>query len=173
MAGESKAIRAPPLSKLGGKRIRFVLPERPLGRFVLLPLIDVLTRRRLRLQSTQGMVTGMARQDLTGVPDGGELARLANGLVIVRRKKHEPIDFDHAGDLARLTDKRNGSKFLPEWTLQGYVEWLSAAAESMAHTPQTLTISFGREVGYSNGKKVDKIRIVSDGRYVHAYPVGD
>lgn len=98
---------------------------------------------------------------------------LENGLVLVRRRKHEPIDFESADDLAKQTDKRSGSKFLPDWTLQAYVEWLAEEARRLPREPQSRTIVMDRAVGYSNGRKVDKIRIVSDGHYVHAYPVGD
>ena len=69
----------------------------------------------------------MNREDLAGVPDGETLRRLPSGLEIVRRRKHEPVDFEgrSRNDQARLTDKRFGSKFLQEWNLAWVTDWIA------------------------------------------------
>jgi len=61
---------------------------------------------------------------LRAVPDGCVLYTLPNGIKIVRRKKHEPIDAANLSrqDLERLTGKENGAKFLPGTTLARIVE---------------------------------------------------
>src|ERR1041384_6862606 len=77
---------------------------------------------------------------LRDVPDGGALATLASGLIVLRRYKHLPIDFAAAkakGRLAQLTDKVSGSKFLPEWTLASYLEWITARVQGLQWTSQS------------------------------------
>ena len=68
----------------------------------------------------------MGDPDLSRVPEGGTLRVLQSGLVIVRRRKHEPLPtFDlPREDLRRQTGKVAGSKFAPEWGLQQLVDWL-------------------------------------------------
>jgi hypothetical protein len=111
------------------------------------------------------------------VPDREPLEVLPGGLVLVRSMKREPIsskNLTRAKLLAR-TNKRRGSKFLPDWTLTRYVEWSRATIAKLGWTSQTgmasHEIAFDSPIGISHGEYVSTIRLVSDGRYVHAYPV--
>ncbi|MEE8169327.1 MAG: hypothetical protein V3T70_02155 [Phycisphaerae bacterium] len=120
----------------------------------------------------------MARDDLAGVPDGGTLRRLASGLEVVRRRKHEPIAHEQlqSAGLEHLTDKRHGSKFAPDWTLQRLTEWITSEIEARQWsigTAQDADVHFKNPVGYFLGKSVKTIRIISDGRFVHAFPIED
>ncbi|HEY3245234.1 MAG TPA: hypothetical protein VGM03_17975 [Phycisphaerae bacterium] len=81
----------------------------------------------------------MARQDLSAIPNREPLRRLASGLEIARARKHEPIDFSrlNRNQIERLTDKRFGSKFLPEWTLERLTDWIQEQVELQHWTPQS------------------------------------
>jgi hypothetical protein len=109
--------------------------------------------------------------------DGETIRRLPSGLEIVRRRKHEAIDFSSlsTADLKRLTGKTYGSKFSASWSLERVVELIAerVAADGWSTDtgPARVVVEMNDTVGYSNGKAVAAICIVSDGRYVHAYPV--
>ena len=122
----------------------------------------------------------MTRKDLAGIPDGGTLQVLKSGLEVVRRTKHEPVDFAKLSraELERRTDKRDGSKFLADWNLDRLVDWIENAAGELGWVAQPFEpdkhdFRFEVPVGYFRGKKVHTIRIVKDGRCIHAYPVED
>jgi len=120
---------------------------------------------------------------LHAVPDGEPLRVLDNGLVIIRRRKHEPTPdlLDLPPDqLRRRTDKRWGSKFSPDWhwPLPELVDWIEHQLIDHADhfTPgqrQQIDLVETQAIGFVAGRPTRTIRIVSDGRYVHAYPVGD
>jgi hypothetical protein len=102
---------------------------------------------------------------------------LPNGLAIVRWWRHEPIknitDLPR-NELTRLTSKKRGSKFNESWGLERVVEFVAAKVPELAwrmYEDNAETIVMNETVGWANGKEVHAIRIVSDGRYVHAYPV--
>ncbi len=120
------------------------------------------------------------RRPLREVRDGQALAVLSAGLAIVRRRKHEPIDFEAAGKkgaLRRLTGKLYGSKFSAEWTLDRYVKWITEQVSALGWSLQTGPIHHdvveAQIMGYCQGQPVHTIRIVSDGRHLHAYPIED
>ncbi len=115
-------------------------------------------------------------ESLRRVSDGHPLKILANGLVIIRRKKHEPIDMTGLSrqDIVDWTSKRSGSKFSSDWTLVRCVQWIEDQVTALGWTPETgpvtTTVVFEQTVGISAGKNACTIRLRSDGRYVHAYP---
>jgi hypothetical protein len=120
----------------------------------------------------------MARDDPAGVRDGETLRRLSSGLEIVRRRKHEPIDFEGLtrNERLRLTDKRFGSKFLPDWGIVRLTDWIADEIDTRkwtARTPLSVDVGLDRPVGIASGEETSTIRIMSDGRYVHAFPVED
>ena len=120
----------------------------------------------------------MTREDLAGVPDGETLRRLPSGLQIVRRQKHEPIDFESLtrNERVRLTDKRFGSKFLQDWGIVRLTNWIADEIDAQKWTAgdtHSVDIAFDRPVGIVGGEEASTIRIISDGRYVHAFPVED
>jgi hypothetical protein len=120
----------------------------------------------------------VVRDDLAGVPDGETLRRLESGLQIVRRRKHEPIDFEGLArnERVRLTDKRFGSKFLQDWGIVRLTDWIAEEIDSRnwtVGTPLSVDVAFDRPVGIVSGEETAIIRIISDGRYVHAFPVED
>ncbi|MGD0770216.1 MAG: hypothetical protein ABSB42_18695 [Tepidisphaeraceae bacterium] len=114
---------------------------------------------------------------LRSVLDGLPLKVLAGGLVIVRRKKHEPIDLAGltAEKIVERTSKRSGSKFTARWDLMRYANWIEARTGELHWTAKTGPVAmdtpFDEVVGISRGKEVYTIRLVSDGRHLHAYPV--
>jgi len=117
---------------------------------------------------------------LRSVRDGGVLHELPNGIQVVRRKKHEPIDMAQLtkGELARRTDKRNGSKFLPEISLKRIVEMtcqvlIEKGAEVGANIPYNR--AFDHPIGYSNGRPVKGLWVSrsNKGKLAHAYPVDE
>ena len=120
----------------------------------------------------------MTSEDLSRLPDGATLRRLPCDLEIVRRRKHEPIDVSRLSrsERAARTDKRHGSKFGLAWTLERLTDWIAERVEEYGWVPgrrQKLDVPFEEPVGYSVGTSVRTIRIMSDGRYVHAFPVED
>jgi len=120
----------------------------------------------------------MAREDLTASPDGATLRHLASGLEIVRRRKHEPVDLSGLtrDQLRQNTDKRAGSKFTSDWSLEKLVVWVGEQVERLGWAPGTARssdITLDSPVGHFVGKESRTIRIISDGRYVHAFPVED
>ncbi len=124
----------------------------------------------------EGPTGSDAEERYRGVRDGESLETLANGLVLIRRKKHEPISL--AGlkreEIVDATSKRSGSKFLSVWTLMRYVQWIQEQVNAFGWTqdtgPTTTVIHFNDHVGISRGIYVRKVRLRSDGRYIHAYP---
>ena len=105
---------------------------------------------------------------------------MPNGIKILRRKKHEPIDMAQLtkGEQERQTDKRNGSKFLPETSLKRIVEMtcqvlIEKGAEVGANIPYNKV--FDHPIGYSNGCPVKGLRVSrsNKGRLAHAYPVDE
>lgn len=113
------------------------------------------------------------------VRDRDALEILENDLVIIRAKKHEPMDFSGLPPrkIADITGKEFGSKFHPQWTLVRYVDWIRAEVERLRWTRVSGRITndfrFSGPIGTSRGEEVSTIRLVSDGHYVHAYPVED
>jgi hypothetical protein len=111
------------------------------------------------------------------VEDRAPLEVLVSGLIVVRCIKHEPIATGKVprATLRTMTDKLRGSKFAREWSLVPYVDWLTNMIQSLGWDHRTghasHEVEFPSPVGVSNGKPVYRIRIVSDGRYVHSYPV--
>jgi len=108
--------------------------------------------------------------------DGETIRLLPSGLEIVRRKKHEPIDQSGLSreEWARQTDKRNGSKFSEAWNLERLVDFIAVRVTGLGWRKgiaQEVTIPTHENVGWVKAKPVRAIKIVSDGRYVHAYPV--
>jgi hypothetical protein len=115
------------------------------------------------------------------IPDGGALLTLSNGLIIIRRRKHEWIESlaKAAPDKLRArTGKVWGSKFSRNWPLGRLVPWIAAEVETAGWTgdfqePNPLDVNVGQTVGLVAGADVHTIRIVCDGRHVHAYPIED
>ncbi len=71
-----------------------------------------------------------------------------------------------------------GSKFLEFWTLEALVdriesEVIVAGWTAAAQNPNPLDVVDRREIGLARGHKVHTIRIVCDGRHIHAYPIED
>ena len=118
---------------------------------------------------------------LNKIPDAGDLRQLESGLVIVRRMKHEwRTDLGHmTPERLRIhTGKVKGSKFLAAWSLDLLVEWIADQIDAAGWQRQDssflpLDISVDEPVGLVEGRKVYTIRIVGDGRHVHAYPIED
>lgn len=93
----------------------------------------------------------MAREDLTASPDGATLRHLASGLEIVRRRKHEPIDVANLSraELEKLTDKRFGSKFAADWSLEQLVDWTAHQVDMHRWTvgsPRHIGLPFERTI---------------------------
>ncbi len=123
----------------------------------------------------------MAKIDLNRVPDGGVLRTVDSGLQIIRRKKHEwheSLSKLNPKKLKERTGKVWGSKFLAFWTLESFVDQIEAEVilagwTPAAQLPNPLDVIATHEIGLANGCKVHTIRIVCDGRYIHAYPIED
>ena len=116
--------------------------------------------------------------DLARIPDGNALKRLECGVVIPRRRKHEPRPLDRVerGRLPQVTDKPRGSKFLPDWTLPRYVQWLEGviAEQGWRYPPgavQRIVLDLHRVVGVHNGERVTFVCVEIRGQNVHAWPV--
>ena len=112
------------------------------------------------------------------VPKGGTLYTLDNGIRIVRRPKHEPIDVDGL-DAARLkwkTDKNNGSKFLKGISLKRIVEMTEEVLRENRAVPEVRSAYnkvYAVPIGISEGKKVRAIRVDVGGGWAHGYPVNE
>lgn len=123
----------------------------------------------------------MAEGELNRVPDGEALRVLGNGLTILRRRKHEyspQLDDASPERVRELTGKVWGSKFTRDWPLDSLVSWIEerigqAGWELQPGHRQTMEVRLDGVVGLVAGDPVHTIRIVSDGSYVHAYPVRD
>ena len=113
------------------------------------------------------------------VQDREPLKTLANGLMIVRCKKHEPIDLANLSrkQVVLRTSKVFGSKFASDWNLVNYVEWIESRLEELGWTtatgPATDIQHFVSPIGIARGNAVHTIMLRSDGRFVHAYPDED
>jgi hypothetical protein len=115
------------------------------------------------------------------IPNGGALRVLPGGLTILRYEKHEwrdELDGLSAVKLRVRTGKVWGSKFLGAGPLHRLVEWMARHVEERGWTLQPGThyravIRASEFVGLVEARKVHTIRIVSDGRFVHAYPIED
>ena len=113
---------------------------------------------------------------LREVPNAGVLHELSNGIQIIRRRKHEPIDLPRREkELARQTNKCNGSKFLPETTLTRIVEMTSEVLlENRAEIGSNDCYNkvYDEPIGISAGRRVKGLRVCRSnrGRYAHAYP---
>ena len=119
-------------------------------------------------------------RDPRSFPDGHTVRRLANGLEIVRRQKHEPLTTAVPRErLVELTGKRMGSKFLPGWPPSRVVEWLEAFLLANEWTVEpgvarSEDVRLNEPVGLVRGERVHTIRVMrNNGRYVHAFPVED
>jgi hypothetical protein len=118
----------------------------------------------------------MSTKDLYAVPDGQTLVKLATGIEVVRRRKHEPIQIDGLDEkqLESLTGKKSGSKFLPGTTLEQIVEYteeiLSENSAALG-TSGAYTKMYADYVGIVDGERVKTIKVLFDGRYAHAFPV--
>jgi hypothetical protein len=119
------------------------------------------------------------QQKYRKVPDRAALKILTNGLEIIRCKKHEPIDLSGLSEqmIIKLTSKKWGSKFAPEWDLAKYVSWIESKVAELGWTPTTGAASdrtkLPEPIGISRGVAVHTISMVIAGRYVHAYPDED
>lgn len=121
----------------------------------------------------------MPQSELSRIPDGGVLRTLPSGLQIVRRRKHEWFSGLVSMDAATLRDrtgKKWGSKFASQWTLEVLTGWIEARVNEAnwtidAQNPEPLDTPFPAAIGLANGVPVRTIRIVCDGRYIHAYPI--
>jgi hypothetical protein len=121
----------------------------------------------------------MSQADLHLVPDGETLRKLASGLEIVRRKKHEwrdSLDNLIPRKLEIQTNKIFGSKFSRDWKLPTLVDWIESVVvqEGWNLNPGTAMAAerqLERTIGLADGKPTHRIKVVCDGRYVHAYPI--
>jgi hypothetical protein len=106
------------------------------------------------------MAESPSKEEFSQVPDGGILKTLPAGLVIIRRRKHEPLDLSvlQAAQIVERTGKRSGSKFLKDWDLVTYVVWIEAQIRALNWTsetgPATATIEFDAATGISRGRYV-------------------
>jgi hypothetical protein len=133
------------------------------------------------MKSKKGVETPEQREArYRKVRQPGVLETLRNGLMILRRYKHEWIPGLESMTRRQLkyeTNRVRGSKFLPSWTLSRYVSWLEQKVMELNWNSQTIadTALFeeAQPVGYSNGRLVHKIRIELSSRCIHAYPVED
>lgn len=104
-----------------------------------------------------------------------------NGLAILRRRKHEWSDALRElppDQFALKTGKKWGSKFSAAWTLDVLVDWIDAQVRlygwtSEVQSPSPIDVRTVDVVGWCDGQPVRTIRIVCDGRYIHAYPIKD
>ena len=115
------------------------------------------------------------------IRDSETLRLLGNGLEIIRREKHEwksSLAGLTAEQLIRRTGKVWGSKFYPDWTLPVLVSWIENVIAAEGWTlqpgiPSATDRELDRTVGLVAGSPTHMIRVVSDGRYVHAYPIAE
>src|SRR5438270_7352121 len=108
----------------------------------------------------------MTQDPFRSVPDGGILIQLPSGVQIIRRMKHEwtpLVDTLKGEDLARHTDRVRGSKFLRNWTLAAYVQWVTQTVDELGWNQDTPasehTEDLGQAIGFSNAKAMTKIRV--------------
>jgi hypothetical protein len=121
----------------------------------------------------------MGEIDLYSIRDGETLRRLDNGLEIVRREKHEwkaSLENLQPEKLVTRTGKVWGSKFHADWTLPALVTWIEAVLVEEGWTlqpgqPSEADRLLDRNIGLVAGVPTRRIKVVCDGRYVHAYPI--
>ena len=114
---------------------------------------------------------------LRSVPDGGPLHVLPNGIQIIRRKKHEPIDLEglDRDELARRTGKLEGSKFLPGTSLGRIVEMtceILLENGAQVGSNEAYNRVHRDTIGISRGRRVRGLRVrrSGNGKVAHAYP---
>jgi len=115
---------------------------------------------------------------LRSVGEARTLYRLGNGIEIVRRKKHEPLDSEDLKRdvLERKTDSRSGSKFLSGTPLKQIVEMTAEILlenEARVGSNKFYNKVYPRPIGISRGEKVCAIRVELKGRWAHGYPVDE
>lgn len=123
----------------------------------------------------------MSDPDLYSVRDGGTLRKLDTGLEIVRRQKHEwqsSLDGLPRNKLVERTGKIWGSKFYSEWTLPVLAAWIAGVVQEEGWTlrpgqPIEVDRLVNRNIGLVASEPTPRIRVVCDGRYIHAYPVAE
>jgi len=113
---------------------------------------------------------------LRAVRDGEPLHVLENGIVIVRRVKHEPKDFTglSKAEVERQTNKTNGSKFLPGTTLAQIVTMTADVLrenQAVCGTTKVYNKTCGKPIGISRGREVRCLRVQVNGRWAHGFPV--
>jgi hypothetical protein len=107
------------------------------------------------------------------------LRELEGGLIIIRRRKHEfdpQLQSMTPQQRSERTNKVFGSKFNSDWTPDHVTNWIARQVAELGWTypPGTRRVhdvEFSSEVGLVSGHPVHTIRLVCDGRYLHAYPV--
>jgi hypothetical protein len=115
---------------------------------------------------------------LRSVPEGGVLFTLPNGISILRRTKHEPINLAglSPAQVKLRTDKTNGSKFLRGTGLARIVEITREILEENGVQPGHANGRYAKmcysPVGISNGRRVKAVRVVTacGSTQAHAYP---
>jgi hypothetical protein len=121
----------------------------------------------------------MGDADLYLIRDGETLRTLKSGLEIVRREKHEwrpLLDKLPPEKLVKRTGKVWGSKFYADWTLPALTNWIESVVLEETwilqpgHAFETDRF-LNRNIGLVAGVPTRKIKVVCDGRYVHAYPI--
>src|SRR3954454_22739221 len=123
----------------------------------------------------------MGEADLYSIRDGETLRVLGSGLEIVRREKHEwkaSLERLSPEKLAKRTGKVWGSKFYPAWTPPVLVASIETTVGEEGWVlqpgrPTETDRQLDREIGLVAGKATRRIRVVCDGRYVHAYPIAE
>lgn len=119
---------------------------------------------------------------LRSIPDGGVLHELPNGIRIVRRRKHEPKPIEVNGlsgaDLVRRTDRRAGSKFLPETSLSDIVKMTCEVLienGAIVGTNIGYNKTYEHPIGYSKGRPVKGLHVTrsNSGKLAHAYPIDE
>ncbi len=123
----------------------------------------------------------MADTNFHAIADGGTLRVLDCGLEIVRREKHEwraELEKLSRGTLAVRTGKIWGSKFYPHWPRTILVTWIARVVKEEAWelkpgTSMQAERVLDKPAGLVAGDITHRIRVVCDGRYIHAYPVSE
>jgi len=122
-------------------------------------------------------IEGLDEAKLRTVPDGECLYSMPNGIEIVRRRKHEPIDLSRSSpeEVERRTGKIMGSKFLLGTTLKRIVEMtvdvLSENGAQIGDNTEYNTV-YERTIGISRGKPVRGFRVLRccNGKLAHGFP---
>ena len=123
----------------------------------------------------------MARKDSAATPDGGDLVTCAGGIVVIRRRKHEYVpglDALPHDQRVQRTGKVFGSKFAAGWTLTRITDETRRVVEregwiKAPPAVRSATQTYDAAVGLVGGESVRTMKVVSDGRTAHGYPVKD